>query len=210
MVTMREANGRHVLAAAVAAFLVALATGVNAAPKHDDSSAYEHRLAVYRRLLAVYKQKQVAAAQDAASTLATKLEEQHVQHLLADHYQQYRHAQYLAAKAAAKRLSDRLERLYGKVPKHVAAVVHVPIVHAPAVRAPIVHTPAVVATAVPRPATARKAQVAQLSSRAVAPTAHHAAPPARHHAAPAPRELPQVEEAAIRRPTLRSYGWGKL
>ncbi len=187
MVSTREGNGRRV--AAVLFLLFAIGTVADA--RADDAAAkYRSRLAIYQTELDAYKRRQSLAAANASVALSEKLEEQHATQIQEQRQRQYRNALFISARAAAARLSAKLERLYGHRVTHVATVVHPP--RRPEFTAVAPSPPNVVVETKPK-------IVAQLKAVPVRP------------ASPiVPRAVPRAQDVALRRPTPRWYGWGKL
>ena len=189
MVSTRERNGRHI--AAVVLLLLALGTAHAADARADDATTkYRSRLVIYQAELAAYKRRQSLAAANASVALSEKLEEQHAMQIQQQRQRQYRYALFVAARAAATRLSLKLERLYGHRVTHVATIVHHP--HRPEVAAVVPSQPKIVAETKPKIV----AQAKTVPLRPPSPTV--------------PREAPRTRDVAMHRPAPRWYGWGKL
>jgi exonuclease VII large subunit len=142
---MRGTRTKFTAAVALATLISSFTRNGDAATARQNATeAYKQHIADYQRRLTSFKQQQRSQAEIAAAMLGEKLVIQHAKQVQEDRYRQYRQAQIAIAQAAAKRLGDKLQRLYGRRPKRIAiaAPIAAPIAAvAPApVIAPRIHT----------------------------------------------------------------------
>jgi exonuclease VII large subunit len=138
---MRGTRSKFTAAVALATLISSITRNGDAATARQNATeAYRQHIADYQRRLASFKQQQRSQAEIAAAMLGEKLVIQHEKQVQEDRYRQYRQAQIAIARAAAKRLGDKLERLYGRRPKRIAIAGPIAAVTpAPAI-APRIHT----------------------------------------------------------------------